>query len=51
MKKIKRADIKDAVKLSAMDLNKIHFSDRRTVLTPEVLEKLASSGTVAEKEN
>lgn len=51
MKKIERADIKNAVKLSAMDLNKIHFSDRRTVLTPEVLEKLASSRAAAEKEN
>ena len=45
MKKIKRADIKGAVKLSAVELNKIHFSDKRTVLTPVLLEKLASGNS------
>ncbi len=44
MKKIQKPDIKDAVKISAFDLNKIHFSEKRTVLTSELLEKLGSGG-------
>lgn len=30
--------------LSALELNNYHFSDKHTVLTPEVLEKMAASG-------
>lgn len=51
MKKIPHVEIKDAVKLSAMDLNKIRFSEKRTVLTPDVLEKIASRRGDTEKEN
>lgn len=43
MKKIPRLKLTDAEKLSALDLNKIHFSDKRTILTPETLEKIALS--------
>ncbi|MCM1332198.1 MAG: hypothetical protein NC248_06280 [Bacteroides sp.] len=43
MKKIRKPAVDGAVKLSAVELNKIHFSEKRTILTPELLEKLAES--------
>lgn len=43
VKSIPKSEIKNAVKLSALELNKIYLSDKRTILTPEILEKLGSS--------
>lgn len=36
--------IEGASPLSALDLNKLHFSEKRTVLTPELLAKMAGKG-------
>ncbi len=49
MKIIPRPELKSAVRLSAMDLNKIRFSSKHTVLTPAMLEKFASRGDVDDK--
>ncbi len=46
MKKVKtisRPDLKSASELPPTELNKIRFSAKRTVLTPERLEKMRSS--------
>lgn len=43
MKKIIRPQLKSAVRLSAREMNQLRFSLKHTVLTPQQLEKLASS--------
>ena len=45
MKKITRPQLPDAVKLTPRELNDMRFSQKRTVLTPEQLEKLATGKT------
>ncbi|MCM1076666.1 MAG: hypothetical protein NC411_04820 [Bacteroides sp.] len=40
-KQVKRVEIKGAVKLSAREMNSLHFSKKHTVLTPEQLAKMA----------
>ncbi|MCM1521543.1 MAG: hypothetical protein NC039_02690 [Muribaculaceae bacterium] len=41
--KITPPAIEGAVTLSSLDLNKMRFSEKRTILTPELLEKMAKS--------
>ena len=43
MKLIHRPTLESAHELSALELNNYHFSDKHTVLTPELLEKMAAS--------
>lgn len=43
VKKITRPDLPVVTAMNARDLNAVHFSDKRTVLTPELLEKMAKS--------
>lgn len=43
MKRIHRPTLETARVLSALELNNYHFSDKHTVLTPELLEKMAVS--------
>lgn len=43
MKRIHRPTLETARVLSALELNNYHFSGKHTVLTPEVLEKMAAS--------
>lgn len=38
-KRIPHPDLKDARQLGPMDLNAIKFTDKHTLLTPEVLER------------
>lgn len=33
---------KNARRLTPLEMNSYHFSDKRTVLTPELLEKMAA---------
>ena len=41
IKTIPRPEIEGARKLGPLDLNRYHFSDKRTVLTPARLEAMA----------
>lgn len=43
MKRIHRPTLETARVLSAMELNNYRFSGKHTVLTPELLEKMAAS--------
>ena len=43
-KQIKRPQLTSAVRLTAREMNDIHFSHKRTVLTPAQLEKIAAQG-------
>ncbi len=40
VKKIERAELAGAVKLTALEMNGMHFSAKHTVLTPELLEEM-----------
>lgn len=44
MKKIVRPQLASAVKLTPREMNDQHFSVKHTVLTPELLEKMAKGG-------
>ncbi len=44
-KSIVRPQLKGARELSAAELNKVRLSDKRTLLTPERLERMAAAGT------
>ncbi len=39
---IKKPELKSAVKLSGLELNGFRFDIKHTVLTPELLEKMAA---------
>ena len=39
MKRIQRPHLTNAVRLSAREMNSLHFSPKHTVLTPALLEK------------
>lgn len=41
IKTIPRPSIEGARRLGPLDLNRYHFSDKRTVLTPQLLESMA----------
>lgn len=41
MKKIQHPQLTNAVRLSAREMNSLHFSPKHTVLTPALLEKMA----------
>lgn len=43
MKRIHRPTLESARVLSALELNNYRFSGKHTVLTPELLEKMAAS--------
>lgn len=43
IKIIAHPQFKDASKLTAVELNNIHFSGKHTVLTPEQLERIAAA--------
>lgn len=43
MKRIHRPTLETARELSALELNNYRFSGKHTVLTPELLEKMAAS--------
>ena len=43
-KQIERPQLTSAVRLTAREMNDIHFSHKRTVLTPAQLEKIAAQG-------
>lgn len=43
MKRIHRPTLESARMLSALELNNYRFSGKHTVLTPELLEKMAAS--------
>lgn len=43
MKRIHRPTLETARVLSGLELNNYRFSDKHTVLTPELLEKMAAS--------
>ena len=45
VKTISKVNLPGARKLSPLEMNGIHFSPKRTILTPEQLEKLASAGS------
>lgn len=45
MKTIKRPTLSSATELTAPDLNAIHFSAKKTKLTPQLLEKARKSGS------
>ncbi len=47
VKTIQRPDIAGACVLTAAQLNKYRFSDRHTVLTPELLEKMAKNSKLS----
>lgn len=40
VKRIERAELASAVKLTALEMNGMHFSAKHTVLTPELLEEM-----------
>lgn len=40
---ITRPELKSATTLSAMELNRLRFSDKKTLLTPERLERMANN--------
>lgn len=44
MKTINRPTLNSATELTASDLNAIHFSVKKTKLTPQLLEKARKSG-------
>lgn len=43
IKNIPRPELPGAVRLTAIQLNALHFQEKRTLLTPAQLEKLAAS--------
>lgn len=43
-KQIKRPTLQSATPLSAFDLNKYAIGVKKTLLTPELLEKMATTG-------
>ncbi|MCM1290501.1 MAG: hypothetical protein NC201_03200 [Prevotella sp.] len=43
MKQIKKKDIPGAQVLSPLQLNSVHFSEKHTRLTPEVLESMRNT--------
>lgn len=45
MKNIKRPDLQSATILTALQLNKIHFSGKHTKLTPEALNDKTPTST------
>ncbi|WP_304977042.1 hypothetical protein [Duncaniella muris] len=49
MKRIQRPQLTNAVRLSAREMNSLHFSPKHTVLTPALLEKMAGGRTDADK--
>lgn len=49
MKRIQRPHLTNAVRLSASEMNSLHFSPKHTVLTPSLLEKMAGGRTDADK--
>lgn len=40
---ITRPELKSATTLSPMELNRLRFSDKKTLLTPERLERMATT--------
>lgn len=40
---ITRPELKSATTLSPMELNRLRFSDKKTLLTPERLERMATA--------
>lgn len=49
MKNIKRPELQSATILTALQLNKIHFSGKHTKLTPEVLNDKTKAATSISK--
>lgn len=43
-KSIARPELKSAREMSAAELNKVRLSEKRTLLTPERLERIAAAG-------
>lgn len=49
MKTISKPSLQSARSLSAPEMNRIHFSAQRTVLTPQLLARIASQTSAAKK--
>jgi hypothetical protein len=49
MKTISKPSLQSARSLTAPEMNRIHFSAQRTVLTPQLLARIASQTSAAKK--
>lgn len=49
MKTISKPSLQSARSLTAPEMNRIHFSAQRTVLTPRLLARIASQSSAAKK--